>query len=115
MTKKTKDQQKNDRLYKTYGITLDHWNYILEEQKGVCAVCKTLPGKGILCVDHVHIPKFKQKTPKEKRQYVRGLVCFMCNVGFKAFEKTSDGKRNRQALNGTLEYFSKYPLKGEIC
>lgn len=105
---------KGQRLYKTYGITLDDWSRIHTEQGGVCAVCKGLPGKGILCVDHIHVKGFKLMSPEEKKKYVRGLVCFMCNTSFKSFEKTVDGKRNRQMLEGTYEYFQKFHLKGEV-
>lgn len=104
---------KASRLYTTYGITLDDWSRLLQEQNGVCAVCKTLPGKGILCVDHIHVKGFKFMITEEKKKHVRGLVCFMCNTGFKAFEKTVNGKRNRQTLEGTYKYFQKYSLKGE--
>lgn len=107
-------REKSNRLYKTYGITYGEWLERKDEQGGVCAVCKTLPGKGILCVDHLHVAGFKKMIPEEKVKYVRGLVCFMCNTSFKSFEKTKDGKRNRQMLQGTFEYFQKFPLKGEI-
>lgn len=52
--------------------------------------------------------------PEEKVKYVRGILCFVCNTGLKGFEKTKDGARNRSQLNGTVEYFQKYKLKGEI-
>ncbi len=107
------DKEKNKRLYKTYGITLEEWEKLLKEQNGVCAVCKDLPGKGILCVDHVHIKGFKKMEPEDKKKYVRGLCCFLCNTGFKGFEKTSDGRKNRQRLEGTYKYFTKFRLKGE--
>ncbi len=107
-------KQKNKYLLSKYGITVEEYNKILKSQNGVCAVCKGLPGKGRLCVDHLHILGFKKMKPEEKKKYVRGLVCFMCNTSFKSFEKTKDPIRNRQMLNGTLEYFSKYPLKGEL-
>lgn len=109
-----KDQAKSKRLWDTYGITIKEWDLLLKQQNGVCAVCKALPGKGILCVDHIHVKGFKAMPPIEKVKYVRGLVCFMCNTGFKSFEKTVSGTRNRQALHGTFEYFQKYRLKGEL-
>lgn len=108
-----KEKQQDSRLYKTYGITLVEWKQLLKEQKGVCAVCKDLPGKGILCVDHIHVSGFKKMVPEEKKKYVRGLCCFLCNTSFKGFEKTTSGLKNRNRLNGTLEYFTKYKLKGE--
>lgn len=107
-------EAKAARLYKSYGISLSRWERMLEDQKGVCACCETLPGTGRLCVDHIHVKGFKKMPPEEKRKYIRGLCCFMCNTGFKAFEKTIDGKRNRQSLEGTYKYFLKFKLKGEL-
>lgn len=108
-----KDKAKDQRLYKTYGITLEEWNAMLDKQEGVCYICKTMPKSGVLCVDHEHVAKFKAMKSEEKKQYVRGLLCFLCNTGLKGFEKTSDGKKNRQRLEGTYEYFKVFKLKGE--
>ena len=108
-----KQKSKNDRLIKTYGITLADWNAMFIEQGGVCFICKTMPKSKILCVDHIHQKGFKTMEPQDKQKYVRGLLCYMCNTGLKSFEKTVDGKRNRQSLEGTYKYFIKYKLKGE--
>lgn len=63
------DQQKrNNYLVKTYGITLDDYNRRLESQDGRCAICRRLPRKYVLCVDHDH------KTGR-----IRGLLCIRCN------------------------------------
>ncbi len=105
---------KDKRLFKTYGITFADWEVLFKKQHKVCAICKTMPKSGILCVDHIHIKGFKIMPSEEKRQYIRGLLCYMCNTGLKGFEKTIDGKRNRQSLEGTYTYFKKYKLKGEI-
>lgn len=105
---------KLDRFYKTYGITDIMWNVLFISQRHVCAICKTMPVSGILCIDHIHQKGFKNMPPEEKAKYVRGLLCYMCNVAIKGFDKTVDGRRNRQRLEGTYEYFKKYHLKGEI-
>ena len=83
-------------------------------QNGVCWICETLPKSKILCVDHAHIIGYKNMRPEEKRKYVRGLLCYMCNTGLKGFEKTINGPRNRQSLEGTYKYFQRFPLKGEV-
>lgn len=107
------DQQKDKRLYKTYGITLAEWQQKFSDQGGVCWICKTMPKSQVLCLDHIHIKGFKTMGPEEKRKYCRGLLCYMCNTGLKSFEKTIDGKRNRLSLEGTYKYFQEYRLKGE--
>lgn len=109
-----KNSEKDKRLYKTYGISLKEWYEIYNEQQGVCWICKTLPPSGSLSVDHIHIKGFKKMRPEEKKKYVRGLLCFLCNTGLKSFEKTNDKNKNRSRLEGTYKYFKTYPLKGEI-
>lgn len=109
-----KEKQKNQRLYKTYGITLDDYNRMLSNQGCVCWICGSLPPSGRLCVDHVHVKGFRKMQPEIKAQYVRGLLCFLCNTGLKGFEKTADGQKNRQRLEGTYKYFLGFKLKGEI-
>ena len=111
---KTKEEQKDKRLQDTYGITLQEWKDMLELQGGVCWICQTMPKSGILCVDHAHQKGYKTMPMAEKKKYVRGLLCYMCNVGLKGFEKTTDGKRNRKSLERTYEYFKAFKLKGEL-
>lgn len=55
---------------KKYGITVEDYDRMLVEQKGVCAICKGLPnGAGRYHVDHNH-----------KTGEVRGLLCYRCNA-----------------------------------
>lgn len=54
-----------------YGITIEEYNRLFEEQKGCCSICgthQTELAKG-LAVDHCH------NTSK-----VRGLLCIHCNL-----------------------------------
>lgn len=106
-----KEKQKNNRLYKTYGITLDDWKDMYKKQGGVCEICKTLPKSGVLCVDHIHKKGYKKMPPEEKKKYVRALVCFLCNTVFGRIERRQDP---RKVLNNINIYFSKYKLKGEV-
>jgi hypothetical protein len=110
-------RQKDQRLRKTYGISLEEFNAKLESQGNGCAIEGCIIGRtkeGVLCQDHVHVKGFKKMLPEEKKKYLRGIVCFMHNTGFKSFEKTIDGVRNRASLTGTYKYFLEYKLKGEI-
>ena len=58
-----------------YGISLDQYDKMFQEQNGVCAICgkkeTSINQYGVkrLAVDHDH------KTGK-----IRGLLCFKCNV-----------------------------------
>lgn len=109
-----KQKEKDKRLYRTYGITLKDWESMYESQQKVCWICHSLPPSGRLSVDHVHVKGFKNMSPECKRQYIRGLLCFLCNTGLKGFEKTSNGSMNRRRLEGTYKYFLGFKLKGEL-
>lgn len=52
------DKQTNARLKRTYGITLDEYNYHLEQQNGVCAICFRPPIARRLHTDHDHSYKY---------------------------------------------------------
>lgn len=65
-----KDKKRNGYLIRTYGITLDQYNEMLEAQGGGCGICGKTPeeeGKA-LAVDHNH----------ETRE-IRGILCQYCN------------------------------------
>lgn len=60
-----------------YGITLDQYNAMLEQQGGGCAICGAATNKNgkALFVDHCH------DTGK-----VRGILCYRCNTGLGSFK-----------------------------
>ena len=65
-------KQRKAHLKRRYGITIEIYNQMLEEQGGVCKICHNKKDE-TLTVDHDH------KTGK-----VRGLLCSHCNhvLGF---------------------------------
>ena len=78
---KIREQKAKRLLFKKYGITLEQYYEILDDQLGKCAICHaTCSGmrKGVprlyFCVDHDH------KTGK-----IRGLLCLGCNKILGAF------------------------------
>ena len=56
------------RLGRNYGLSREEHQRLLDEQNGLCAVCK-LPSRRALCVDHCHATR-----------QVRGLLCDKCNT-----------------------------------
>ena len=72
-------------LKKLYGVTLDWYNQKIEDQNGVCAICKepettVIRGKTIsLSVDHCH-----------KTGNARGLLCKSCNQALGLFRDKID-------------------------
>jgi len=81
-------------LKKHYGITLEDYTAVLEEQGGVCAICRVPPGavgtgnksKGNLAVDHCHVTGS-----------FRGLLCTNCNLGLGSFFENPELLRNAAA------------------
>lgn len=73
--------RKNGQLKRNYGITIEDFNKMFDEQLGHCAICgkhQTELGQS-LCVDHNH------DTGK-----VRGLLCINCNAGLGNFKDDSE-------------------------
>jgi hypothetical protein len=60
-----------------YGLTLEEWKSIYDAQNGECAICHT-PLKRAN-IDHKHIRNWKHLKPEQRKQAVRGLLCFQCN------------------------------------
>lgn len=81
------DKYKNNQLKCKYKISLDDYNRMFAEQKGLCAICNNSElsihnntGKIMrLAVDHDH------KTGK-----VRGLLCGQCNQALGKFKDDSE-------------------------
>lgn len=68
--------KRNWQLKNTYGITLQQYNQLLENQNYLCKLCGTkLKNDKSSHVDHCH------NTKK-----IRGLLCHHCNVGIGYFK-----------------------------
>lgn len=66
------------RRIRQYGITEHDWYIMLDQQKGVCAICGGPPREGQrLCIDHCHT------TGR-----VRGLLCHRCNLAIGMLDDT---------------------------
>jgi hypothetical protein len=56
-------RQRDRRLRRTYGISDEEYEALLQKQGGVCAICGTTPKKYRLSTDHDHrVPKIKFKA-----------------------------------------------------
>jgi hypothetical protein len=96
---KTKEEGWRVHLRKRYNITPDRYNEILEEQGGVCFICK---GKETsvyskLAVDHCHA------TMK-----IRGLLCSHCNKGLGNF------RDKIELLEAAINYLKRDVNLGDI-
>ncbi len=79
---------------KKYGLSLPEWLAILNRQGGTCAVCKRIPKSGRLHTDHQHIKNWKKLPANERKKYVRGLLCFICNSRFASKGMTAEKATN---------------------
>jgi hypothetical protein len=61
------------------------WEVMKIAQNGLCAICKIVPPRGRLCVDHNHV------TGK-----IRGLLCDGCNMAIGNFRE--DPVRMKRAI-----------------
>jgi len=53
-----------------YSVTKEQYQLLLRTQNGVCAICRCVPGKRHLHIDHCH-----------ESGKIRGLLCGNCNRG----------------------------------
>jgi hypothetical protein len=91
-------QNRKDKLWRNFGLTLEGYEKLFEGQERVCAICKepekTFSNNGFpkhLAVDHCHT------TGK-----VRGLLCHHCNAGI------GNLKDNIELLKEAITYLSRY-------
>lgn len=92
---------KNRELVRRYGIGVEEYNIMVQNQQGLCKICKKPevilgPGKDKskprdLSVDHCH------KTKK-----IRGLLCAKCNTAIGIF------KENLEALKAAIKYLEEH-------
>lgn len=64
-----KRQELGTHLQSTYGISLEEYESYVDRQGGVCKICKQVPPRQRLVVDHCH----------STREF-RGLLCHNCNL-----------------------------------
>ena len=91
------DYYRDKDLQRTYGITLEHYNQMLKDQEGKCAICRNpetqeIKGRVLrLAVDHHH-----------GKGHVRGLLCAKCNRGLGFF------RDNPELMIKAAEYVNSY-------
>jgi hypothetical protein len=89
-----KSCNKRDSLEKKYGLSLEEYLALYEEQEGKCKICSE--HRDILCVDHCHT---KGSGTKEA---VRGLLCKPCNLALGNLKDDPD------RLRSAIQYLESY-------
>ena len=72
---KTRLNTKRKDLKRAFGITIEDYDKLYEEQEGKCKICHVEAERFELCVDHCH-----------SSNIVRGLLCNTCNIGIGMFK-----------------------------
>ena len=80
----------------------DDWRLLLRAHKGSCGACGRFPPSGRLNIDHEHVKNWVKMPPEERRIYVRGLACYMCN-----HYRLARGA-NPENLRGAADYLERY-------
>lgn len=92
MVRNTRDKtkQRDYDLLRNYGITVNEYEAMLNDQNGVCWICEKPPAKVRLSVDHLHEKGERRRNPKLIRKRVRGLLCWQCNQALGKFRDNPD-------------------------
>jgi hypothetical protein len=67
---------RDDHRKYTYGVTTADLERMIRQQDGLCVICET-PLGAKFCVDHIHD---RGEVDGYVGGYVRGLLCYRCNI-----------------------------------
>ena len=91
---KYRESVRNYDLRRTFGISTEEYDKLLNFQKGVCYICGRPPKTRRLSVDHKHLINEKKIRLKKDqhliRNNIRGLLCSQCNRGLQFYRDNSD-------------------------
>lgn len=85
---KIRERNKEYSLKRKYGLSIEDWEEMWSNQKGLCGWCgKPMKkigkyNKNSPVVDHEHIEGYKDLSPEEKKKYVRSLTHSWCNIHY---------------------------------
>jgi hypothetical protein len=96
----------SEATLKKYGITREEWQLMYDAQGGACAICAKAPPSGRLNIDHEHAKGWKKMAPEQRKQYVRGLLCWTCNLYILGRGVTL------ARLENAVRYLKRFTLRG---
>lgn len=101
------EKETNRRLLKKYGITLEHYNMMLNAQGGRCKICGRPPFDRRLAVDHDHkLVKLKVITKRVSNSWLASAIGWFC--------KGYGGSKN-EAIQNCREGLKIASIRGLIC
>jgi hypothetical protein len=69
----------SEATLKKYGLIEAEWQVMADAQGHACFICEKTPTTGRLVIDHEHVKGWKKMPPEQRKLYVRGLLCWVCN------------------------------------
>lgn len=120
MNEDKKLKAKDKRLQRLYGITLEDYNQMLQDQVGVCAICGRYPIKVPLSVDHDH----KWKYLKVRVEMTLGIehgatldtsdpAVMLAPVQYRA--RVGFGRTTKEARQDLKEKLKRASIRGLLC
>lgn len=93
--KKNANKQWARKLKQVYGLTVEEYNKLLNDQQELCAICKVHQSAEMrrFCVDHSH-----------RTGAIRGLLCRTCNSGLGQFKDSLTSLENALDYLNSKEY-----------
>lgn len=88
-----------------YGLSESEWLTMLDQQGGVCCICKKATSTGRFVIDHLHVKGYKKLPIDIRKKYVRGILCHFCNHYHLARSVTVQKAKN------LVEYLEKFETK----
>jgi hypothetical protein len=88
---KVAEHRRKRNLKQKYGVTVEQYEQMLTEQKGVCYICSSPPDRRRLSVDHNH-----------QTGQVRRLLCDKCNLAIGLLEE------DKERLKKVREYLESF-------
>jgi hypothetical protein len=106
------DQQRDKYLRRKYGISLEDYQRMLEEQDGKCWICRRPPGTRSLAVDHDH----KAKRIKVDVLRLAGGVLWRAKAWYRGqFWYSYELPQKRKTIQHVREQLKKASVRGLLC
>jgi len=91
-----------------YGLNIDEWVALWDKHEGCCHVCgrpEPEDANRAMQTDHEHVKGWKKMPSAERKKYVRGLTCWVCNK-FRLTRGTT-----LETSRGLVRYLEEYENK----
>jgi hypothetical protein len=106
-----KEKQKNARLLRTYGITLQDYQDMLTDQRGGCWICGWRPSEAnkSLAVDHDH------KVHRAKVKSVKQSGGWSSSAEYKGFTFTASAPLKRDSVADVKRQLKRASVRSLLC